>query len=57
MDDEANINDKINLNSNIVYDIENYNIIDRLLTINKTAPSLEPLREKARNNHLDYKLH
>lgn len=42
--------------SMIAYDIDGYEVIDRLLSANKTSVTLEPLREKARNHALDYEL-
>ena len=38
------------------YDIEGYDIIDQVINANKNSPALEPLRERARDNHLDYEL-
>jgi hypothetical protein len=38
------------------YDVEGYHIIDQVINANKSSPILEPLRERARDNHLDYEL-
>ena len=42
--------------SMVAYDIDGYNIVDEVIAANKTSPLLEPLRDKARQQHMDYEL-
>jgi hypothetical protein len=42
--------------SMVAYDIENFGIIDEVLQANRTSEGLGPLRERARNNDVTYKL-
>ena len=38
------------------YDVEGYDIIDQVINANKNSPALKPLRERARDDHLDYEI-
>ena len=40
----------------VIYNIAEYDVINRVLLANKTSPSLEPLWQKAREQSLDYEL-
>lgn len=42
--------------SAVACDIEGYDIIDKVILANKESPSLELLREKARNHSLDLEI-
>ncbi len=42
--------------SAVAYDIEGYDIIDQVISANKTSPDLESLRKKASEYSLDYEL-
>jgi hypothetical protein len=55
-EDTLDNNDAQDPRSMVAYDIDGYDIIDQVLSANKLSPSLEPLRERARNHILDYEL-
>ena len=56
VDPETPTTEELDPNSIITYDIAEYDVINRVLLANKTSPSLEPLRQKAREQSLDYEL-
>jgi hypothetical protein len=43
--------------SAMAHDIEGHDVIDQVISANKSSPLLEPLREQAANHNLDYGLH
>ena len=56
VDPEIPTPEELDPNSIVAYDIAEYDVIDQVLVVNKSSPSLEPLRQKAREQSLDYEL-
>ena len=56
VDPETPTAEELDPNSIVAYDIAEYDTINQVLEANKSSPSLEPLRQKAREQSLDYEL-